>query len=445
MTSMRHNQSQELTPRFNALFPGGHSNFRLTFEATQNRIFIARGEGSHLWDVDGNEYIDYMNAMGPTILGHRHPEYVRALKDHFDVMSTSIGSGVFFTREDIELGEKMVAHIPCAEKVKLCLSGTEAVQMAIRLARAYTNRPYFIRFDGHYHGWLDNVLGGVSDPSPRGRPFGIDNPDVDLVTYTRGRAPHALEESFLLPWNDEERLVATLERYGDEVALVHFEGIVCNHFGMMPRPGFVERIRELCTKHGIVMSMDEVITGFRLGLAGAQGYLGVTPDIATFGKALAGGIPFSALTGKGEILQLFEDRTVLGPGTFNGHPLGVRAALATLSILERDQGACYQAMWRLQSRLMDGLREIAGRRSIPVLVHGVPGVFHTLFGVTKDAIYSDADLQEFDLGLLYGFWPKMQEEGVIVMAGGRWYMSMAHTDGDVDRTLEAADRTMASL
>ena len=442
---MRHDRCQELTPKFNALFPGGHSNFRVPFEATQNRIFIVRAEGSRLWDADGNEYIDYMNAMGPMILGHRHPEYVRALKGYLDTMSTSIGSGIFFTPADIELGEKMVAHIPCAEKIKFCLSGTEAVQMAIRLARGYTNRPYFIRFDGHYHGWLDNVLGGVSNPDPQGRPFGIDNPDIDLVTFTRGRAVHALEESFLLPWNSEERLLATLEKYGEEVALIHFEGIVCNHFGIMPRPGFIEKIRELCTTYGIVMSMDEVITGFRLGLGGAQKYLGVTPDIATFGKALAGGIPFAALTGRGEILQLFEDRTVLGPGTFNGHPLGVRAALTTLSILERDNGGCYDAMWRVQNRLMNGLREIAKRRRIPVLVHGVPGVFHTVFGVTKDVIYSEADMEEFDLNLLYSFWPKMQEEGIIVMAGGRWYMSMAHTDADVDKTLEVADKTMAQM
>lgn len=171
----------------------------------------------------------------------------------------------------------------------------------------------------------------------------------------------------------------------------------------------------------------------------------MTPDIATFGKALAGGVPFAALAGKGEILRLFEDRTVLGPGTFNGHPLGVRAALTTLSILEHDNGNCYDAMWRVQTRLMNSLREIAKRRRIPVLVHGVPGVFHTVFGVTKDVIYSEADMEEFDLNLLYSFWPKMQEEGIIVMAGGRWYMSMAQTDADVDRTLEAADKTMAQM
>lgn len=442
---MIHDKCRELTPIFNDIFPGGHSNFRVPFEATQNRVFIARAEGCRLWDIDGNEYIDFMNAMGPMILGHRHPEYVQSLKDYLDVMSTSIGSGIFYTPADIELGRKMTQLIPCAEKVKLCLSGTEAVQLAIRLARVYTGRPYFLRFEGHYHGWLDNILGGVSNPDRSMKPYGIDNPDIDLVTFTKGRSPHALEESFILPWNDLERLEEVLERYGDEVAIIHFEGIVLNHFGMMPKPGFIEKIRELCTKYGIVMSMDEIITGFRVGLTGAQGYLGVTPDIATFGKAIAGGIPFSAVTGRADIMNQLEDRTALGPGTFNGHPLGVQAALTTLTILERDGGACYDEMWRIQQRLMEGLREIADRRGIPALVHGVPGAFHLLFGVTKDGVYGEEDLEEFDLNLLYAFWPMMQEEGVIVMAGGRWYMNMAHTDADIDRTLEAADKIMAHM
>jgi glutamate-1-semialdehyde 2,1-aminomutase len=442
---MKHDKCQDLTHKFNAIFPGGHSNFRVPFEATQNRIFITKAEGSHLWDADGNEYIDYMCAMGPNILGHRHPDYIQTLKEYLDEMSFAVGSGILFTPADIELGEKIIKHIPCAEKIKFCLSGTEAVQMAIRLARAYTERPYFIRFESHYHGWLDNVLGGVINPNSDEKPFGVDNPDLDLVTYTQGRNPRALEESFVLPWNDVERLEEVLDKYGEEVAIIHFEGIVCNHFGMMPKPGFIEKIRELCTKYGIVMSMDEVITGFRLGLGGAQGYLGVTPDIATFGKAMAGGVPFSAVVGKAEILNQLQDGTVLGPGTFNGNPFAVKAALTTLSILEKDNGACYDEMWRVQKGLMDGLSDLAQKYDIPVLIHGLTGVFHTLFGITKDAIYTDADLEDFDLNLLYSFWPKMHEEGIIVMAGGRWYMTMSHTDEDVDRTLEAADKTMAQM
>ena len=301
-------------------------------EATQHRVFIVRAEGSHIWDVDGNEYIDYQGGLGPNILGHRHPEYVQALKDQLDTSAPCLGSGLFHTLDDIEVAEKLVKHIPCAERVKFCLSGSEAVQMAIRLSRAYTGRPYFIRFGGHYHGWFDNVLGGMVDPNPKGKPFPFYDPNANPGTdpyFTKGRAAGTEKESFVLPWNDLAVLEDTLKKYGDEVAMIHFEALVVNHGALEPRPGFLEKVRELCTKYGIVMSIDEVITGFRMGLDGAQGHYGVTPDIATFGKAMAGGLPFSAVVGKAEIMEQLRDRTVLGPGTFNGNPLGMRAVLAT--------------------------------------------------------------------------------------------------------------------
>jgi len=443
---MGHEHSLKLTRRFEEVFAGGHSNFRIPLEATEHRIFLTRGEGSHLWDVDGNEYIDYLGAMGPNILGHRHPEWVRALKEHLDGMSTAIGSGVFFTPKDIEVGEKLIEHVPCAEKVKFCLSGSEAVQMAIRLARAYTNRPYFIRFGDHYHGWLDNVIGGVIDERPEGRPFGVENQELDMLCHTKGKGPGALGESFLLPWNDIERLEEVLRKHGEEVAMIHFEGIVFNHFALMPKPGFLEKMRELCTRYGIVMSMDEVISGFRVGLSGAQGSLGVTPDIATFGKAVAGGLPFSAVVGKSDIMDQLRERTVLGPGTFNGYPLGVSAALAAIQTLERDGGAVYEEMARVQKRLTDGLTDLASKHGVSMSIQGARGGFFTLFGVEKAGVaYTDEDIKDLDIWKLFDFWKKMQEEGIIVMAGGRWYMSIAHTDADIDKTLEAADRCMAKL
>jgi len=439
----------QLTRRFNQLYPTGHSNFRIPVHVSENRMFIRRARGSRLWDVDGNEYIDYLGAMGPNMLGHRHPEYVQALKDFMDDRSLALGSGVMFSEDDIEVAEKLVQHVPCAEKVKFCVTGTEAVQMAIRLARAHTGRPYFIRFGGHYHGWMDNVLGGTVDPDPQGRPFAVLDPDSDPLKdsmITRGMAPDAGRESFLLPWNDVGALERTLERYGDEVALIHFEALVCNHFCLMPRPGFLERIRELCDQHGIVMSIDEVITGFRLGLDGAQGHFGVTPDISTLGKAVAGGMPFSAVVGKAEILNQLGQGKVLGPGTFNGYPLGMRAALATLRILERDGGAAYRELDAVQARLTQGLEELAAKHSLPMSIQGARGVFFTLFGLEGDSVaYTDEDLAGLDFGLYLKFWAGMQQQGVVTMVGGRWYPSIAHTRNDVDQTLEAADRVMATM
>jgi glutamate-1-semialdehyde 2,1-aminomutase len=446
---MKNEKSVLLTQKFNQLYPTGHSNFRVPVAVSEHRIFLERGEGGRLWDVDGNEYIDFMGAMGPSILGHRHPEYIQALKDFMDERSLSVGSGVFFSDDDIEVAEKLLQHVPCAEKVKFCVTGTEAVQMAIRLARGYTRRPYFIRFGGHYHGWMDNVLGGTVDPTPEGRPFAVENPASDPLAesyFTYGKAPGALQESFLLPWNDLEALERALQRYGEEVALIHFEALVCNHFCLMPRPGYLERIRELCDEYGIVMSIDEVITGFRLGLDGAQGHFGVTPDISTLGKAVAGGMPFSAVVGRAEILDQLQHGTVLGPGTFNGYPLGMRAALATLRILERNGGAVYREMEALQAELMGGLQRLAEKHGFPMRIQGARGVFFTLFGLDPDAVvYTDEDLAGIDFNLYLKFWAGMQEQGVITLVGGRWYPSIAHTRADVDQTLEAADRVMSAM
>jgi glutamate-1-semialdehyde 2,1-aminomutase len=442
-------KNKVLTEKFNKLYPGGHTNLRVSLEATQHRVFVVRAEGSHLWDVDGNEYIDYQGGLGPNILGHRHPEYVQALKDLLDTSSVCLGSGLFHTPDDIEVAERLVKHVPCAERVKFCLSGSEAVQLAIRLARGYTGRPYFIRFGGHYHGWFDNIIGGLVDPNPKGKPFPFYDPNADPMTdpyFTKGRAPSTDQESFLLPWNDLDILEDTLKKYGDEVAIIHFEALVVNHGALEPRPGFLEKVRELCTKYGIVMSIDEVITGFRMGISGAQGHYGVTPDIATFGKAMAGGLPFSAVVGKAEIMEQLRARTVLGPGTFNGNPLGMRAVLATLKILEKDNGAAYDKMEKLQLRLTDGLSALAKKHGIPLRIQGARGLFYTAFGLDSDKVlYTEEDLAGIDFQKVLQFWAALKQEGISAVIGGRWYMSIAHTEEDVTRTLEAADKVMATL
>jgi glutamate-1-semialdehyde 2,1-aminomutase len=343
------------------------------------------------------------------------------------------------------VAEKLNEHVPCAEKVKFCVTGSEAVQMAVRLARAYTKRPYFIRFGRHYHGWMDNVLGGVVDQTPQGKPFAAEDPGSD-TRYTRGRAPGANEESLLLPWNDEKALERTLERYGEEVALIHFEALVCNRFCMMPKPGFLEKTRDLCDRYGIVMSIDEVITGFRLGLGGAQDHFGITPDLATFGKAMAGGAPMSAVVGKAAIMDQLRTNDVLGPGTFNGYPFGMRAVLATLKILEKNDGEAYATMERVQKRLTDGLQELTDKRGIPMAIQGARGVFFTLFGLEPGTVvYSERDVEELDSGIVASFWGAMQEEGIVLIPDGRWYPSIAHTDEDVDRTLEIADKVFGRI
>ncbi|MBW2370058.1 MAG: aminotransferase class III-fold pyridoxal phosphate-dependent enzyme, partial [Deltaproteobacteria bacterium] len=354
--------NRELNQRFNKVYPCGHSNYRVPIEVAENRVFLKRAEGSQIWDVDGQEYIDYLGGMGACILGHRHPEYIRSLKAYMDDRSLAVGSGVLYSEDDVIVAEKLIQHIPCAEMVKFCLSGTEAVQMAIRLARAYTGRERFIRFGGHYHGWMDNVLGGMFNRRPEGKPFPIYDPGSKVfqdACFTHGRSNGSVDESFLLPWNDVAALETALKKYGEEVALIHFEAMVCNQFCLMPKPGYLERIRELCTEYGIVMSIDEIITGFRIGLGGAQRHFNVTPDLATIGKAMAGGLPCSAVVGKTEILSQLHDGKVLGPGTFNGYPFGMHAVRTTIEILENNDGAAHKHLDAVQSLLTNGLRDLS--------------------------------------------------------------------------------------
>jgi glutamate-1-semialdehyde 2,1-aminomutase len=431
----------ELWARYEKVMPGMHSNLRNWSYSFRKPHFIVRAKGAHVWDVEGNDYLDFVMGLGPGILGHGDEGYIQAMKKQMDEIYLG-ASGTFGIPQEIEWAEKFVKHVPCAEKVRLCVSGSEAVQLAIRLARAYTRRRYFIRFEGHYHGWLDNVLGGVVNSTALGMPFAIDSSRDALAT--EGRDPEALMQSFLLPWNDIGALEDVLKRYGEQVALVLMEAINCNGGCCMPRPGYLEKVRELCTRYGIVLCFDEVITGFRVGLSGAQGLLGVTPDIATFGKAMAGGTPVSAVAGKKEIMNLLAERRVIGVGTFNGYPLGIAASLATISILERGNGAVYINIAKVQKRLMDGLKEIGKRRGIPVLVQGPTGAFNLYF-TDREVAYSVRDTAQGDAVRLDNWREMLADEGVMLMRGGRWYMCTALTDKDVDKALEAADRVMAKL
>jgi len=432
-------KSLELNERALKVTPGPQSNLAGLWPGAQP-LFIAKGQGAHLWDADGNEYIDYTIGMGPGILGHGNEEYNQALKEQLDTLIYL--AGWCQSPLEVEVAEKFVQHVPCAERVRFLLSGTEAVQLAIRLARAYTKRPYFIRFEGHYHGWLDNVLGGMVDDHTTGKPFALDS--VDDPIKPEGRNPATFEESFKLPWNDIEVLERVLEKYGQEVALIHMEPILCNLGACPPRPGYLERVRELCTKYGIVLSFDEIITGFRVGLSGAQGVLGVTPDMATFGKAMAGGVPMAAVAGKKEILDLLIQQRVLGAGTFNGYPLGLAAALATIKILEKDDGAIYKHVDKVQSRLTGGLKKISQKHGIPMLIQGTRGVFFAPF-IDKEIAYSPRDLKGQDIEKQKKFRSLLLEEGINIFHRARWYVSGALTEADVDKTLESADRAMSRL
>lgn len=434
----RRTKSADLTTQAWEVMPGPHSN--LPGYENFTPMFFVRGQGARLWDVDGNEYIDYLAGVGAGILGWGHDEFVETVKRQVSNLYYLDGSRRI--PEEIELAQKFIKHVPCAEKVRYVLSGSEAVQLAIRLARAATGRRLFIRFEGHYHGWLDNVLGGQVNDNPADKPYAIEPPGDPFGTG--GRDPDAFNQSFKLPWNDIEVLESVFEDFKDEIALVIMEPILCNAGSCFPRPGYLERVRELCTEYGIVLCFDEIITGFRVALNGAQGLLSITPDLALFGKALAGGVPFAAVAGKSEIMDLLEDRTVVGGGTFNGYPLGVVAALQTLTILEKDDGAFYRQVDELQGQLMSGIRDISQAHNIPLLLQGPTGVFFCQF-IDAEVAYSLRDWIDADHAKQESFRKALLEENVLIFFRGRWYVCGGLTEKDVNDTLESVSRVMSRM
>jgi len=442
---LKYDKSMALTKEFNKYYPGGHSNLRFTtMDAGKFKLFIDHSKGNHIWDVDGNEYVEFNSGLGPTILGNCDEEYVAALTENLKKNATLLSSGAFYGEDDIEVAKKLTKYIPCAEQLKFETTGTEAVQIAIRIARAYTGKTRIVRFVEHYHGWFDNMLGGQIRPGANGEyELFYDFENDDHLTW--GYAPYIKDQLIVLPWNDFDALKTAFERHHDEIAIIHFEPIVCNCFTMFPKPGFLELIRELCDKYNVVMSMDEVITGFRTGLGGAQKLLGVTPDICTMGKAVSAGLPTSLVAGKKKIMSYcFDDRKVIAPGTFNGWNLAMRAILATIEAIEKDDGARYKNMLILQEQLTVGVLKLAEKHKMDLRITEAPGVVNFLFGIKggRTPLYTMDELADLDMSFLDKIKNKLLDEGVTMIIGLRFYMTLAHTQEDIDFTLAKFDKVL---
>jgi len=406
------------------LMPGGvGSDFRLGMRP--HPLVIDRGEGPYLWDVDGNRLIDYYLGMGPMILGHRPPEVIEAV-------SRQLESGILFAGQseiEYEAASIVCELVPCAEMVRFGSSGSEAVQAALRVARAATGRETVIAFEGHYHGWLDNILWNRGG-SPK-----------ELQPVSRGQATKAGGNVEIHDWNNTEHLVARIDR--SDVAAVIMEPSMCNTSAIMPRPGYLEAIREVCDTTGTVLIFDEVITGFRLGSGGAQELLGVTPDLATFGKALASGFPVSCLAGKANLMEMIGGPgRVIHAGTYNGGAPAMAATVATLRTL-RDTDA-HTVMEKHGNRLMTALRELFAVHDQTAVVQGWPQVFNVAFGLTDEVAdytqYLNADKESY-----LDFAEALIWSGVRVLERGTWFLSTAHDDEAIDRTLEVVDRVLGDL
>ena len=436
--SEQNSVTQKLFERSRSVMPGRQSNFR-ELPGTKP-LFLESAKDFVYTNVDGDSYIDFTLAMGAAIWGYGDDEYKDAIRAQMDRI-LAMSSGAAQSELEVLLAEAITQRVPGAEWVRFGISGSEAVQLALRLGRAHSGRPMFLRFAGHYHGWMDNVAGGVL-PEDTENPHAIHS-DSDPGA-TSGRSPYAFKESFILPWNDAEALEDLLQRHSDKIGIVIMEALMCNNGACPPKPGYLERVRELCDQFGCVLIFDEVITGFRVAPGGAQDLLGVNPDLATYGKALAGGLPLAAIAGKASILSQLRDNSVLGGGTFNAFQLGLAAGVITLDKMARDDWSAYTRLKTRQNQLNSGLREIAQRRGQPILVQGPPGVTYFNF-IDKQIAWTPADLASADHQKALEFKANLMNNGIMIAGGNRWFLSPNHKPEDIDAALDAADTAMGVL
>ncbi|MEY4539568.1 MAG: hypothetical protein RLZZ306_1325 [Bacteroidota bacterium] len=427
------NSAQLLERAKKSLAGGVSSEFRKYNHP--HAIFYERGAGSKIYDVDNNEYLDFTLSQGPLITGHNHPHVVKRVSDYAQNGQLYAGQHIL----EVELAEKMQAIIPSAELMRFCLDGSEAVQTAFRLARAKTGKTKFLRFEGHYHGWLDNVAWAFSSPS-------VDvlgskeNPNV--FPWSQG-LPERVEDEFItIPWNDIDLLKKTVEQNHHQLAAIITEPIMCNSGCILPVEGYLETIRELCTEYEITCIFDEVITGFRASLSGAQGYFGITPDLSIFAKAMASGYPISAIVGKKEWMNLIVEGKVIHAGTMNSSNSTVAAALGTLEVLE--QANTYERMFKLGKSLMSGLQEIGKKYHPDFLIQGLGPMFHCGFTELK-SVKDFREVFSYDKAKLSKLVAGLHDEGIRIIGRGLWYISTEHTEEDIDFTLKISEKVLSKL
>ena len=424
-------RSREMFERASKSLAGGVSS---QFRAQKPYpLFFSRGSGGRITDVDGNEYLDFTLSQGPVLLGHCRPEVDAAIRE-------ALGRGILYAGQhdlEIEVAERVRRHIPCAERVRFGSSGSEMVHVALRAARYVTGRRKILKFEGHYHGWFDNIAVSIKpspdEAGPRTRPRS--------VPWSGGQSQAAVDEVVVAPFNDRETVGALLEEHASDLAGVILEPVACNNGCIPSDPGFLRWLREQCTRLGVVLIFDEIITGFRLGMGGAQAYYGVTPDLATFGKAMAAGLPFAMLAGREEFMAPVADGRVIHAGTYNSNTVCMAAALATLNVLEK---ADFEGLRRLGERFMAGLREAASTYGLPLLVQGPGPFFHVAFTEAK-AIREYRDLFQADAGRLARFVAGLRGLGVRILDRGLCYVSFAHTEADVDRAVAAARSVLGEM
>jgi glutamate-1-semialdehyde 2,1-aminomutase len=423
--------SEQLFERARKHIPGGVNSPVRAFKAVGGTpVFIERSEGPYVFDCEGRRYIDYVLSWGPMIMGHNHPEVLERV-------TAQCRKGLSFgapTELEIELADRLCEIMPGMDLVRMVNSGTEATMSAIRLARGYTGRDTIVKFEGCYHGHSDSLLVKAGSGA------------LTLGVPSSPGVPAALaDHTMTLTFNDSEGVKRAFDQHGQSIACVIVEPVAGNMNCVPPAPGFLETLRKVCTASGAVLILDEVMTGFRFGLQGAQGYYGVEADLTTLGKVIGGGMPVGAFGGKGEIM---EQIAPLGPvyqaGTLSGNPVAMAAGLATLDIISRD--GFYEPLFRHTEQLCRGLQEAAHAAGVPFTTNHAGTMFGGFF--TGEAqIQNYGQVMACDTQAFNRFFHQMLDHGVYLAPASyeAGFMSSAHGEGDIAQTVAAARLAFASL
>ncbi|MEQ7802641.1 aspartate aminotransferase family protein [Pedobacter sp. ASV1-7] len=434
MSVTSYSKSQLLLERSKKVLAGGVSSEFRKYNHP-HALFYTHGKGSKIYDADGNEYLDFTLSQGPLILGHSHPHVLKSINEYSEQGQLYAGQHI----KEVELAETIQRLIPSAELMRFCLDGSEAIQTAFRLSRAKTGKQKFLRFEGHYHGWMDNVCWGISAPSAAAL-GDLENPEV--FPWTEGLPGHSKDEFIILPWNDLDLLKKVVKERHEEIAAIITEPIMCNSGCILPNEGFLAGIRTICDEFNITFILDEVITGFRVSINGAQKYFNILPDISIFAKAMGSGYPISAVVGKKEWMELIVQSKVIHAGTMNSSNAPIAAALATIEVLEKENP--YERMYRLGLKLMDGLRKAAKGTGHNLLVQGLGPMFNTGF-TDLGSVNNYRETFSYDKAKLSKFVAAMHDEGIRIIGRGLWYISAVHTEEEIDYTIEVVRNVLQKL
>jgi glutamate-1-semialdehyde 2,1-aminomutase len=423
-------KSQKLFNHAQLTIPGGVNSPVRAFKSVGGTpLFFQRGKGPLVWDADGNSYIDYVGSWGPLICGHAHPDVVKAVQQAAE-RGLSFGAP---TEAEVEMADLLRKLVPSMDQVRLVSSGTEATMSAIRLARGFTGRSKIIKFEGCYHGHADSLLVKAgSGALTFGQPSSAGVP-AETAAHT-----------LVLDYNDPIGLETTFAREGGEIAAVIVEPVAGNMNLVAPRPGFLELLRQLCTQHGAVLIFDEVMTGFRVALGGAQALYGVKPDLTTLGKVIGGGMPVGAFGGRRDIMQcLAPVGSVYQAGTLSGNPVAVAAGLSTLKLIQAP--GFYDQLASTAHQLCSGLAEAAQARRIAFSARNVGGMFGLYFRETPPTSY--AEVMQCNKGAFNQFFHAMLAEGIYLAPSAyeAGFVSAAHGAAEIDRTIKAAAKIFAAL